>query len=77
MKIRKVEPKNWIFPSDSINLKLVFPKATFTLDKDWFRVTPVNSLYEQKKCKLYFTNQLFKTCWSFGVNGVLIYFLNI
>ena len=38
MKIRKVEPKNWIFPSDSINLKLVFPKATFTLDKDWFRV---------------------------------------
>lgn len=38
MKIRKVEPKNWIFPPDSINLKLVFPKATFTLDKDWFRV---------------------------------------
>lgn len=47
MKIRKVEPKNWIFPSDSINLKLVFPKATFTLDKDWFRVKQPKN--EQKK----------------------------
>ena len=47
MKIRKVEPKNWIFPSDSINLKeFFFQKLLTHLTKIGLGL---NSLYEQKK----------------------------